>query len=139
MHSESQTPSLRQEKGTQTQLFLVWISSGGAGVFRVKGWGPKSSVCPLKTRETKFFGGISWDFAGISRKCPKSLRKKRLCSIFVPQSRVLQGQECIVESHTAICAGKSQALVFAGKVMHCEPSFARKVMHRAKPQFLLGK
>ena len=28
------------------------------------------------------------------------------------------------ESHTAICAGKSQALVFAGKVMHCEPSFA---------------
>ena len=34
----------------------------------MKGWGPKSSICPL--------GGISQDFAGISRRRPKSLRKK---------------------------------------------------------------
>ena len=29
------------------------------GVLHVKGWGPKSSVCPSKPRETKLFGGIS--------------------------------------------------------------------------------
>ena len=42
----------------------------------MKGWGPKSSACPSKPRESNFFGGISRDFAGISRKRPKSLRKK---------------------------------------------------------------
>ena len=52
--------------------------------FRVKGWGAKSSVCPSKAGITNFFGGISRDLAGISRRCPKSLRKKSLCSIFVP-------------------------------------------------------
>ena len=50
----------------------------------MKGWGPKSSICPSKPGKPNFFGGISRDFAGISRKCPKSLRKKGLCSIFVP-------------------------------------------------------
>ena len=55
---------------------LVRICSGGMGVFHRKGWGPKSLVCPSKPRETKLFGGISRDFAGISRGCPKSLRKK---------------------------------------------------------------
>ena len=49
----------------------VWGSS------HTKGWGPKSSVCPSKPRESNFFGGISRDFAGISRSCPKSLRKKK--------------------------------------------------------------
>ena len=50
----------------------------------MKGWGPKSSVCPSKPRESNFFAGISRDFAGISRKRPKSLRKKCLGSIFGP-------------------------------------------------------
>ena len=50
----------------------------------MNGWGPKSSVCPSKPRESNFFGGISRDFAGISRKRPKSLRKKCLGSILVP-------------------------------------------------------
>ena len=50
------------------------------------GWGPKSSVCPSKPRESNFFGGISRDFAGISRKRPKSLRKKCLGSIFGPKT-----------------------------------------------------
>ena len=53
--------------------FLVRISSGGVGVFHVKGWGPKGSVRPSKPRESKLFGGI---FAGISRGCPKKVRKK---------------------------------------------------------------
>ena len=64
--------------------FLVRIFSGGVGVFHVKGWGPKSLICPSKPEKSNFFGGISRDFAGISRKCPKSLRKKSLCSIFGP-------------------------------------------------------
>ena len=69
--------------------FLVRIFSGGVGVFHVKGWGPKSSVCPSKPRESNFFGGISRDFAGISRKRPKSLRKKCLGSFLVPYQKVL--------------------------------------------------
>ena len=56
--------------------FLVRIFSGGVGVFHVKGWGPKSSVWPSKPGRSNFLGGISRDFAGISRKRPKSLRKK---------------------------------------------------------------
>ena len=35
---------------------LVRISSGGVEVFHVKGWGPKSSACPSKSREAKRFG-----------------------------------------------------------------------------------
>ena len=64
--------------------FLVRIFSGGVGVFHPKGWGPKRSVCPSKPGKSNFFGGISRDFAGISRGCPKSLRKKGLGSIFGP-------------------------------------------------------
>ena len=54
----------------------VRISSGGAGVFHVKGWGPKRSLRPSKARETKLFRGISRDFGGISLGCPKCLRRK---------------------------------------------------------------
>ena len=39
----------RQEKEHKPKL-LVWISSGGVGVFHVNAWGPKSSVCPSKPR-----------------------------------------------------------------------------------------
>ena len=52
----------------------------------MKGWGPKSSVCPSKPGQSNFFGGVSRDFAGISRGHPKSLRKKR----FVFNSRSLE-------------------------------------------------
>ena len=72
-------------KSNPNPNFLVRISSGRVGVFHVKGWGPKSSVCPSKPRETKlFFGGYPGTFAGISRGCPKSLRKKSLCLTLVP-------------------------------------------------------
>ena len=64
--------------------FLDWIFSSGVGVFHVNGWGPKSSICASKLGKSNFFGGISRDFAGISRRCPKSLRKTSLCSISVP-------------------------------------------------------
>ena len=38
----------------------------------LQGVGPKSSACPPKLKETKYFSGISRDFAGISHQmCPK--------------------------------------------------------------------
>ena len=74
-----------QARKTNPNLnFWARIFSGGVGVFHTKGWGPKSSVCPSKPGKSNFLGGISRDFAGISRGCPKSLRKKSFGSIFVP-------------------------------------------------------
>ena len=64
---------------------LVRIFSGGVGVLHVKGWGPKSSVCPLKTGKPNFFCGISRDFPGISRRCQKSLRKKHRVQFLFPK------------------------------------------------------
>ena len=44
----------------------------------MKGWGPKSSVCPSKRRETKLFGGIPRDFCrdmpGVPEKSEVSKR-----------------------------------------------------------------
>ena len=45
---------------------------GGVGVFHVKGWGPKGSVCPSNARKTKLFGGISQIFW---RDIPRVLKK----------------------------------------------------------------
>ena len=50
----------------------------------MNGWGPKSSIRPSKPGKSNFLGGVSGDFDGISRGCPKSLRKKSSCSISVP-------------------------------------------------------
>ena len=111
----------------------------------MKGWGPKSSVCPSKPRETKLFGGISRDFAGISRDfagisrwCPKSLRKKR----FVFNSRRLfRGQRnnehfnitppenkfmCLVSHYSALgdtisCDAPYSAIGFRGKLSSAIP------------------
>ena len=70
-----------RKKNTNPNL-LVWMSSSGVGVFHVKGWGPKSWVYPSKPRENKpFLAGCP----GISRGCPKSLRKKGLCSFLFPK------------------------------------------------------
>ena len=74
--------------------FCVRIFSVGVGVFHVKGWGLKGSVCPSKPGKPNFFGGISRDFAGISWRCPKSLRKQSLCSIFVPYSNARLQSQC---------------------------------------------
>ena len=62
----------------------VRIFSGRAGVFHMKGFGPKSSVCPLKPGKSNSFGGISRDLAGISRRRPKSLRKNKFVFNFGP-------------------------------------------------------
>ena len=60
-------------------------SSGGVGVFQVKGVGAKKFGMYLETQGNQTFGrDTPRIFAGISRRCPKSLRTKRLCSILVP-------------------------------------------------------
>ena len=70
-------PQNQAGKRNPNPNFLVRISSGGVRVFHVKGWGPKSSVCPSKPRETNLFGGISRGFGRDIPGCPKSLRKRK--------------------------------------------------------------
>ena len=73
---------VREEKEAQTQTFGSGYLSGGMEVFRVKGWGPKSSVLPSKPRETNFFFcRISRDFTGIPEGHPNSLIKQTLFGI----------------------------------------------------------
>ena len=43
----------------------------------MKGWGPKSSACPSKPRETEPFGGISWDFCRDIPGVPGKFEKNR--------------------------------------------------------------
>ena len=43
----------------------------------MKGWGPKSSVCPSKPREAKLFGGISRDFWWDAPGAPEKFEKKK--------------------------------------------------------------
>ena len=73
----------RQEKGTQTLTFLVRIFPDGVGVFHVKGWGPKSSVCPSKPGKSNFFGGISRNFAWDIPAAPEKFEKKKVCVQFL--------------------------------------------------------
>ena len=64
--------------------FWVRVSSGGVGVFHVKGWEPNSAVCPSKPRENKDFGGISWDFGWDIVGVPEKFEEIRFCSIIRP-------------------------------------------------------
>ena len=67
--------------------FWVRLSSGGVGVFHVNGWGPKSSACPSKFRETKLWAGYPVILAGISRGCLKNVRKS-FCAILGPYKKI---------------------------------------------------
>ena len=66
------------------KLFGPDIFQWGRGLPRER-VGAKKFDTSLEAREIpNFLGGISRDFAGISRGRPKSLRKKSLCSTSVP-------------------------------------------------------
>ena len=84
MTCTSHVCNIQARKESPNPNFGVRISSSGVGVFHVKGWGPKSSVCPLKPGKSNFLAG-SRAFAGISWRCPNSLRKTSLCSILAPK------------------------------------------------------
>ena len=70
-----------QGRITQTQTFWSGYLRVGEGV------GAEKFGMSLQTREIIFF----FDFAGMSRRCPKSLRNESSCSIFFPM--FLQGRK----------------------------------------------
>ena len=73
---------IREEKATQkTKLFGPDIFGWG-GVSHAKGWGPKSSVCPSKPRETNFWAGYPGTFARDVPRAPEKFEKKRVCVQF---------------------------------------------------------
>ena len=83
-HKDAQHESQARKRNPNPN-FLVRTSSSGVGFFHVKGWGPKSSVCPSKPWETKLFGGISPDFCRDIPGAPEKFEKKSLCSISAPR------------------------------------------------------
>ena len=94
------SPYFEARKPNPNPNFLVRMSSGGVGVFHMKGrGGRKSSVCPSKPGKSNAFGGISRDFAGISRGCPKSLREKR---VFVFNPRPLYSLNDLVGPRNSV-------------------------------------
>ena len=52
----------------------------------MNGWGPKSSVCPSKPRETKLLGGISRDFCRVIPEVPEKFEKKVRVQFLAPIS-----------------------------------------------------
>ena len=73
-----------RERGTNSNFWVPDNFRWGGGVFHVKRWGPKSSVCPSKPRENKLIGGISQDFGWDMPGVPGNPEKKSLYSIFGP-------------------------------------------------------
>ena len=74
-----------QEKGTPTQTFGSGYPPVGWGFSTWRGGGRRVRCVPRNQGNQTFFGGISRDFAGISRGRPKSLKKR-----FVFNSRPLE-------------------------------------------------
>ena len=100
------------------------IFFGGVGVLHVKGWGPKSSVCPSKPGKS------------ISRRCPKSLRNKSLCSIFVPNFGSLNSFCVSVELGGRLFHNQSALrYVFLRKTLRklCQPTRTRPKDQPSKP------
>ena len=66
--------SFQARKRNPNPSFWVRISSGGVGVFHVKGRGPKSSVCPSKPAKSNFLRyipGFCRDIRGVPGKFEK--------------------------------------------------------------------
>ena len=69
----------QERKKNPNPDFLVRISSGGVGVFHVKGVGAKKFGMSFdsKSRETKLFGGISRDFCRDIPGVPEKFENKK--------------------------------------------------------------
>ena len=103
-----------KKKDSKPKLFgpdIFWWGGGLPG----EGVGATKFGVSLETRETYFFGGISRDFAGISRKCPKSLRKKNCVQYSFPNLEFLLGQECIMSPTPQFVLGNPKPWFFLGK------------------------
>ena len=78
-------PIYQARKKSTNPNFWVRIFSGGVRVFYMKGWGPKSSVCPWRPGNSNFFAGISREFCWDVPELPEKFdNKKSLCSFFGP-------------------------------------------------------
>ena len=110
----------------------LWHETGNASV------GAKKFGGPLQPRKSNFFGGISRDFAGISRGqnvCPKSSRRKSLCSIFGPYSCVILVPQvlglwpwfrCVPPRATKTCAVCPVFARVVGKLGAADPRICSK-------------
>ena len=110
--------------------FLVWISSaGGVGVFHVKGWGPKSSVCP--SRIPHFLAG----YPGILPGYPGGARKvwEKKCVQFSSPIN-WQKRKFDYESSWALSRKRGPAKTAQFSKVHEIPSsFCRNCTVRGKP------
>ena len=88
------SPCIREEKGTQTQTFGSGDLPVGWGSSTWRDGGQKVRYVPRNPGKPNFLAGYPGIFAGISLKCPKSLRKKSLCSILVPYCSPSDGRKC---------------------------------------------
>ena len=81
--------------------FWVRMSSCGVEVFYVKGWGPKSSACPSKPRNSKLFGRITQDFCRDIPGVPEKFEKNKLvfnsCPLYVAFLSVVLGKLSIAK------------------------------------------
>ena len=75
---------LFQARKTQTQTSWSGYPLVGWGVKNVKGWGPKSSVCPSKPGKPNFLGRMPGILPGYPRVARKVWKNKSLCSILIP-------------------------------------------------------
>ena len=114
---------LREDKEPKPKLFLVRICSGGMGVFHVKGWGPKSSLCPSKPMETKLFGGILGVLLG-NPGWPEKFQNKEFVFNFRPLVFALaQIQENICEESFSAYLRNSWGKSISVRI-HAVPVFA---------------
>ena len=81
-----------KKKEPKPKLFGPDIFQWGRGLPRERVWGQKSSICPSKPGKSNSLGGISLDFAGISRGRPKSLREKKFVTVCVQFSSPSQSR-----------------------------------------------
>ena len=97
--------------------FLVWISSGGVGVFHVNGWGPKSSVCLSKPREPKLLGRISRAFLPGYHRCARKRGVEFKGGGGQPSWAVLTASVALESTLTSSCFGD----FFSG--WHCKREY----------------
>ena len=69
-------PKVQARERNPNLNFLVRICSGGVGVFHVKGWGPKSSVCPSKPGKPNLFWRDIPEFWWHIPEAPEKFEKK---------------------------------------------------------------
>ena len=120
--------------------FWVRISSGGVGVFQVKGWGSKSLVCPpSKARKSNFFGGISRDCCRNIPVAPEKFEKEKVvqfsrrakkvrnCQNFGPYCRALL---CVC---VCVCACACACVQACGRA---EPKGPRRTKNTTRSKFI---